>query len=724
MASSASSSTNAVTPCCIVCSLLKKGFSSYSFADKLSAIEKGRPKPPLRKLTTKIKTCTRYFHADLYNQYEWLTGCETIGKLFCWCCLLFVNGKGTWNENGFSDLNNLHKVIKRHTISRAHLEAIIRLKVFGKSSIEHTIDEKLKISHRPHNELVEKNRAVLKRLIDVVCFLGTHELSFKSHDESGTSTNRAVFKDLLCLLSTYDAPLKKHLQQSEQSVLFRATSNRIQSNLISAIAAVLLERIKLEIKKTRFLAIVFGEVTEIGQLSAILRYLSDGIVQERFIGFIDVGADKTAESLYKTVCDLIKDIGCDAGEKLVAQSYDGATVKSEQLEDLQVKVKQTFQNALFIHYFGHRLHLILFQSVAHIKQCKIISSILFGISNFFSKSANRTQAFDLIVRRRLPKVPPTRWNYNGQLVQTVSEYRHYLIELFENILENSCDWDTETLNCSKGYLEYLKSDFSFNFLLNLYSEIFPFCDNLFNTLQNNSNDVEFCIKGIEEFKRIINAKRNDFERLWEKTTEIGELEPPRKRLRPEVVDDLKSTYRRLLFEIIDQIEGQISNRFNNFNDLKFIELCNFSEFKDETFPDDAFQSLISHYECDFSAVALRSELTVIYTTEDTNSKTNAYELLNYLKQTELDKAYVEVSKLCELVLTIPTTSLSMERSFSVLERINNFVGNSTSEDRLSKLSLLSIEKDLLKEISEHPRFYDDVIDEFATTDRRIELHYK
>ncbi|CAG9837060.1 unnamed protein product [Diabrotica balteata] len=98
-------------------------------------------------------------------------------------------------------------------------------------------------------------------------------------------------------------------------------------------------------------------------------------------------------------------------------------------------------------------------------------------------------------------------------------------------------------------------------------------------------------------------------------------------------------------------------------------------------------------------------------------------MLTFFKQTELDEAYSEVSKLCDLVMTIPATSGSVER-FSVLKRMKNFVRNSTSEEKLDNLATLSIEKKLIKEMSENHNFYESVINEFAKDDRRIELHYK
>lgn len=132
----------------------------------------------------------------------------------------------------------------------------------------------------------------------------------------------------------------------------------------------------------------------------------------------------------------------------------------------------------------------------------------------------------------------------------------------------------------------VKRDFDFNFLLNIFSEIFPFTDNLFNILQTKSNDIGFCVKKIEEFKNLICNKRNEFEKFWEKTSNDN-LEPQRKRIRTEFIVDRRTSYRRLFIEILDNITGQLNNRFKNFSGIQFLELCNFNEFKNKQFPQNA-----------------------------------------------------------------------------------------------------------------------------------------
>lgn len=59
-----------------------------------------------------------------------------------------------------------------------------------------------------------------------------------------------------------------------------------------------------------------------------------------------------------------------------------------------------------------------------------------------------------------------------------------------------------------------------------------------------------------------------------------------------------------------------------------------------------------------------------------------------------------------------------------LKRIKSFLRNSMTNERLSSLSTLAIEKKMLGELSKDPTFINNVIDVFATKqNRRIDLNY-
>ena len=64
-------------------------------------------------------------------------------------------------------------------------------------------------------------------------------------------------------------------------------------------------------------------------------------------------------------------------------------------------------------------------------------------------------------------------------------------------------------------------------------------------------------------------------------------------------------------------------------------------------------------------------------------------------------------------MTIPVASAKSERSISALRRVHNYTRTTMGIDRVSAMSLLAIERDILFSINNS-----DIIDAFATHNRR------
>lgn len=118
----------------------------------------------------KGKEYIRHFQKSQYEKTEWLAGSTKLNKLFCWPCLMIAKEVTVWSENGYSNLNNLHNAISKHEKSQAHIFSSLQFKSFASSRIDLQLDSQLRISVQHHNDMVQKNREVLKRFIDTVCF--------------------------------------------------------------------------------------------------------------------------------------------------------------------------------------------------------------------------------------------------------------------------------------------------------------------------------------------------------------------------------------------------------------------------------------------------------------------------------------------------------------------------------------------------------------------------
>lgn len=91
----------------------------------------------------------------------------------------------------------------------------------------------------------------------------------------------------------------------------------------------------------------------------------------------------------------------------------------------------------------------------------------------------------------------------------------------------------------------------------------------------------------------------------------------------------------------------------------------------------------------------------------------AVEILNYLKV--MAECYPNATTSYRILLTIPVTVASVERNISKLKLIKSYFRSSKSQDRLDRLSMTSIEKDMFPNID-----YERLMNDFASkTARRI-----
>ena len=703
---------------------LKKSFAALTFQEKKDVVDCGRP-TPLLNISKQSKTCLRKFNPEIYNKVYWICGSTSSNKLYCWPCLLFSQDDSIWSSphRGYSDLNNLHTAVGRHEKTASHLSAFVTFKTFGQTRIDALLSQQRNAVINQHNAEVKRNREVLKRLIRITCFLGIQEIAFRGHDESQTSNNRGNYIEMAYLIAEFDDKLQTHLSSA---TVFRGLSPTIQNDLIDSVSHVVLAEIKKELHNCLFVSVLLDETSDIScysQLSTVFRYVNtDGHLHERFVKFSDVSKDRSAVAIARLVVAQLIELGCL--KKLVAQSYDGAAVMSGELNGVQAKVKESAPDAIFIHCFAHRLNLVLIQATSRICKCKIFFSTLGGLSSFFTSSSKRTAVLDDMVKRRFPKLAPTRWNYSSRLVETVRDNQEELIQLFEHVTESQ-NFDQKSINEALGFLLALSS-FDFNFLLLIFAVIFPFTEYLFNIFQSKFMDILFCSGEVQNtLTKLEELRANKFNETWNVTVnKCGQpaCRKSRDSLQPEM------HYKALFLEIIDTIIMQMKTRFRSVKDIEFVELLDGKRFQhynnSDRFSERPLQALQKSYSSHFNFSFLRSELTVLYS-HDHFRKNNLEDLHKYMHERQLYEAFGEVHKLVLLVLTIPYSTASVERSFSALKRIKTFLRNAPSQDRLSNLSLMSIEKSLLKQLMSKPEvFYDAVTDHFCRKRRRAELLYQ
>ena len=90
----------------------------------------------------------------------------------------------------------------------------------------------------------------------------------------------------------------------------------------------------------------------------------------------------------------------------------------------------------------------------------------------------------------------------------------------------------------------------------------------------------------------------------------------------------------------------------------------------------------------------------LFESEPVESLFDVYKELN-----KLPAAFDSIIKLTKIVFTLPVSTASNERMFSVLKRVKTYIRSTCGDERLSSLMLMASEKEFIKNID-----YDKLID--------------
>lgn len=697
-------------------------FSSLSLEEKIKIKQAGRPKPNL--VITNLTKCKtrdykRTFKIETYEKSDWLCGCDVSNSLYCFPCLLFASDETTeWTKSGVKDLIHLSDKIKKHQCSKAHISAKLGFNLLGKQDIRQQLNSAYRVSIEKHNEQVNKNRYVLCKIIDCVKFCGAFELALRGHDEGENSLNPGIFKGLINFSAELDLALREHLQQA---TVFKGTSKEIQNDLLDCMLSVCQTHIKKEIADSKFVSVMSDETSDISnifQMVIVLRYtLKNGTPVERFWSYknpSDHDAVALADCIENVLISVLK-----KPDQLISQSYDGASVMSGVHGGVQKLIKDKFPYAYYIHCYAHQLNLIMSQATSINTNVRIFFSDLSDITNFFSNSPQRVAVLDEVVGNRIPKASSTRWNFKSRTVNTVYENREDLINCMEKIQSTSRQSESIT---KAGALLRLLNDSKFVFWLTVFHRLMPHVDILYSQLQKRTTDSVTIKRCIAEFEKNIQKERDNIHTIKDSELENIDLSLSRKRRKMDERNSYVSTTVQAK-EVCDTIISEINRRFSFTDHLEIANLFSVEKFEtfSSNFPNQHLETAIRTFKF-LDKNKLKTELEIIYRRTDFREVSGAVHLLQFLIENNLLADFSETCLVLHAIVTMPMTTAEAERCFSTLKRIKTFLRSTMSQNRLTALAMLSIEKEMIQDIE---NFNQLVIEEFISKkDRRLQLEYK
>ncbi|PSN33011.1 hypothetical protein C0J52_26249 [Blattella germanica] len=165
-------------------------------------------------------------------------------------------------------------------------------------------------------------------------------------------------------------------------------------------------------------------------------------------------------------------------------------------------------------------------------------------------------------------------------------------------------------------------------------------------------------------------------------------------------------------EVFDIVVNQVKIRFSFTAHVSAISFFNGELFckYHEIFPEQVFEETIKVFTM-LEKNRLRTELQLIYKRWEFRKLRNASSLLQFLVENKLQSNFSETYKLLLLVNTIPIVAVDTPKSSSSLKRIETFLRSSTRNSSLNNLGMVSIEQNLIADIT---NFNERVIDLFIS----------
>ncbi|KAL4153438.1 hypothetical protein QTP88_001271 [Uroleucon formosanum] len=701
---------------------------------KRSIIEYGpcRPKIEFPRNEDKRKFSVEYYYllSKSGNRIPrtWLCYSPILNYVYCESCWLFadrqyINYKSEW-ITGIDNWKHLSLKIFKHESSIQHIKSVQIRSLWAKNKV---LDSQLE------NQVSEEAafwRSVLERIIMIILHLTSGNTALRGNEGKFSSKNQfseGNFLQTVRLVANYDPILSKLINCEKSKIKY--LSHTIVDELIGILSSDLLKTICNEIKLCQCFSIIMDstlDITKLDQLSVIIRYTVIYFeekklkVKESFVGFFELkhhGAADYTHMIYEILSKLDLDIN-----KCRGQGYDGASVMSGVHSGVQTRIKELVPSASYIHCCSHNLNLVISDAAkCHSKVLNFFDTVQ-AIFNFFASSAPRWAllAFghDISIKIRtkvLKKVCPTRWEARHDAIFSLKERYIDVLKSLTHIILTSNKTSEKTL--ASGLKKKLET-FEFILILCMWEPILRSLRIVSKRLQNINMDLEAASSMIQMAVTSTQDIRDNYQHILIISKELCKkwnipvtYPNERKKQAVKYFDEIDGDRRlntnednfkvQIFFPVMDSVSSQFVARFKGTHEVvETFSFLNPTSFLSKTEKEvvNASYDFILKYSNDISTDFTRQLLSLRTSLQKHQLKT-IKSLAIYIVENDLSIVFPDVLSACVIFITIPITVAEAERSFSKLKIIKNYLRNSMSQNRLSNIAVLNIERERTNEIN-------------------------
>lgn len=705
----------------------------------------------------------RFLNHSHLEKFPWLVYSDAKKGLFCkYCSLFVVNNVGGSNKHvplrklvtephsSFAKLLGTKGDLITHENNQYHKEAVQGGKDFLRTFYEPSLQIQNQLdSIRAAN--AAKNRERLKSIVESIIFLGRQNIAFRGHRDDGAfqiespCDNEGNFRELLRhRIRTGDSTLRSHLENAPANATY--ISKTTQNELITCCGEEIKNVILKRIKQAKFYCVIIDETTDIShtsQLAICISYVHQNRRREDFVEFIDVHDSCFKEespchepkvdgkTLGRLVLSKMEDLGLDL-LNCVGIGTDGCAMMISEEIGVIAEIKTRASNASRCPCFNHALNLSLSKS-SKVPSIRNSIATVKGVVSFFKASAKRNHVLLGVVAAQLKGMCETRW------VEKTESLTKFLGQLPNIItaLEYISDWsETGTASQARSLMLALR-DVDFVIALSCQLSVFSLCRPLTKIFQKKDLDLSEATSLISDLLTILKTQRQNceltFHEIFLNSSNLLssldiEVKQPRINSRQNYRCNTPSSsteeyYRRSIYiPMLDCFICDLENRFSNQTSASFhlssllprnclqIDPQMLSKIIQDAYSDLLGGASLFEFLC--AEIKLWKQKWVRI------SSKGAVALPLTVEETLLEcdeDVFSLVHSLLKILLTLPVSVATAERSFSALRQLKTWLRSNTGETRLTGLALLHQHRDIQIDV-------EAVVTRYATSgNRRLDL---
>ena len=381
------------------------------------------------------------------------------------------------------------------------------------------------------------------------------------------------------------------------------------------------------------------------------------------------------------------------------------------------------RRAIYTHCYGHSLNLACQETVREVKIVKDAVDTTFELSKIAKYSAKRKAELVRLKEERAHNDPgfrticPTRWTVRSKSLSSVRQ-NYSVLQQSLSTFADFAKHDMEISARVNGIRSQMEK-FSFLFGVMLGESVLGMAENLSCVLQSKKISAAEVQAAAELTLDTMLKHRTDtaFTKFWDKVVkhsknvDVDKPALPRKRRVPARFDlsgagesyvplTVKEHYMIIYYAAFDRVISSIKNHFDQPGYKVYCPLENvlLNAISGNDFEAD-IQKVIEVYGNDFDQDLLRIQLDIFQThfaseqgKQQGNSTISDVKSL-CLSLGEGRHVLSQIEVLLKVLLIMPATNTSSERSFSALRRIKNYLRSTMKQERLNDVMVLNVHKD-------------------------------